>query len=220
MAVCAVLWCCNDEAGWSDDRLDISGGVRQGLAGVEELVTAGRAVISGAEELVHDGGAETSRRRKNVAPIAFNDPWPAPWSMTTTRARPTRIRSCATSRKIRHPDLAVSGNLRGAGFTGHCNRRRVRPADCHRSALPNAGRRARVIALVDADPAAAAAGIDDSFVARIRRDPGFLTAAVWRCSSRRQPSKGCRPQYHSDRLSCWPPNCDPAARSAAPPSPA
>lgn len=68
-----------------------------GLAGVEELASQTRAVIDGAEQLVHDGSALTYPAPVNyVAPIAFNVIPLAAHSLMTAPARPTRIRSCAT----------------------------------------------------------------------------------------------------------------------------
>ena len=68
-----------------------------GLAGVDELATQARAVIDEAEQLVHDGSAlhSRSRRRTSRPSPSTCSRWPALWS-TTTPARPTRIRSCAT----------------------------------------------------------------------------------------------------------------------------
>ncbi len=95
-----------------------------GLAGVDELATQARAVISGGvEELVHDGSAlDYPAPVKYVAPIAFNVV-PLAGSLVDDGSGETdedqKLRN--ESRKILGiPELAVSGTcVRVPVFTGH-----------------------------------------------------------------------------------------------------
>ena len=116
------------------------------------------------------------------------------------------------SRKILGiPDLPVSGTcVRVPVFTGHSlsiNAEFARPISPERAAELLAA--APGVTLVDVPTPLAAAGIDDSLVGRIRRDPGFPTAAVWRCSSPATTSERAPPSTPFRSPSCWPPNCDP-----------
>jgi aspartate-semialdehyde dehydrogenase len=148
-----------------------------GLAGVEELAEQTRAVIDGAEQLVHDGGAlEFPAPNKYVAPIAFNV-IPLAGSLVDDGSGETdedqKLRN--ESRKILEiPDLAVSGTcVRVPVFTGHSlsiNAEFARPLTPQRAREILAG--APGVTLADVPTPLAAAGIDDSLVGRIRQDPG------------------------------------------------
>ena len=148
-----------------------------GLAGVEELATQARAVISSVEDLVHDGGAlDFPAPSKYVAPIAFNV-IPLAGSLVDDGSGETdedqKLRN--ESRKILGiPDLAVSGTcVRVPVFTGHSLSINAEFSD------PISPDRAREILaaapgvrLADVPTPLAAAGADDSLVGRIRQDPG------------------------------------------------
>ncbi len=148
-----------------------------GLAGVEELATQTRAVIDGAEGLVHDGGAlDFPPPAKYAAPIAFNV-IPLAGSLVGDDSGETdedqKLRS--ESRKILGiPDLAVSGTcVRVPVFTGHSlslNVEFAQPISPQQAGEILAG--AAGVTLVDVPTPLAAAGVDDSLVGRIRRDPG------------------------------------------------
>jgi aspartate-semialdehyde dehydrogenase len=148
-----------------------------GLAGVDELATQARAVISRAEELVHDGSAlEYPAPVKYVAPIAFNVV-PLAGSLVDDGSGETdedqKLRN--ESRKILGiPDLAVSGTcVRVPVFTGHSlsiNAEFAQPISPARAAELLAG--AQGVNLVDVPTPLAAAGIDETLVGRIRQDPG------------------------------------------------
>jgi aspartate-semialdehyde dehydrogenase len=148
-----------------------------GLAGVDELATQARAVISRAEELVHDGSAlEYPAPVKYVAPIAFNVV-PLAGSLVDDGSGETdedqKLRN--ESRKILGiPDLAVSGTcVRVPVFTGHSlsiNAEFAQPISPTRAAELLAG--APGVKLVDVPTPLAAAGIDETLVGRIRQDPG------------------------------------------------
>ncbi|OBJ66776.1 aspartate-semialdehyde dehydrogenase [Mycobacterium asiaticum] len=148
-----------------------------GLAGVEELVTQARAVLDGAEGLVHDGRAvEFPAPRKYVAPIAFNVVALA-GSLVHDGSGETdedqKLRS--ESRKILGiPDLLVSGTcVRVPVFTGHSlsiNAEFARPISPERARELLDG--APGVKLVDVPTPLAAAGVDESLVGRIRQDPG------------------------------------------------
>jgi aspartate-semialdehyde dehydrogenase len=148
-----------------------------GLAGVDELASQARAVIADAEQLVHDGAAlDFPRPEKYVAPIAFNV-LPLAGSLVDDGSGETD-----EDQKLRHesrkilgiPDLAVSGTcVRVPVFTGHSlsiNAEFARPLSPERATelLTDAPG----VKLVDVPTPLAAAGIDDSLVGRIRRDPG------------------------------------------------
>jgi aspartate-semialdehyde dehydrogenase len=148
-----------------------------GLAGVEELAEQTRAVIDGAEQLVHDGGAlQFPAPNKYVAPIAFNV-IPLAGSLVDDGSGETdedqKLRN--ESRKILGiPDLAVSGTcVRVPVFTGHSlsiNAEFARPLSPQRAREILAD--APGVRLVDVPTPLAAAGVDDSLVGRIRQDPG------------------------------------------------
>ena len=148
-----------------------------GLAGVSELATQARAVIDGAEELVHDGGAlDFPEPEKYVAPIAFNVVALAGALVDDDSGETDEDQKLRNeSRKILGiPDLAVSGTcVRVPVFTGHSlsiNAEFAQPISPARatellSTAPG-------VTVVDVPTPLAAAGIDDSLVGRIRRDPG------------------------------------------------
>jgi len=148
-----------------------------GVAGVEELAGQARAVIDGVEELVHDGGAlDFPAPNKYVAPIAFNVV-PLAGSLVDDDSGETdedqKLRN--ESRKILGiPDLAVSGTcVRVPVFTGHSlsiNAEFAQPISPERASRLLDG--APGVRLVDVPTPLAAAGVDDSLVGRIRRDPG------------------------------------------------
>src|SRR5246127_2112671 len=178
MAAMPVLKPLHDEAGLT--RLIVSSYQAvsgSGLAGVEELASQARAVIDGAEALVHDGSAlEYPAPVKYVAPIAFNVV-PLAGSLVDDGSGETdedqKLRN--ESRKILGiPDLAVSGTcVRVPVFTGHSlsiNAEFARPMSPERATelladVPG-------VRVGDVPPPLAAAGIDESLVGRIRRDPG------------------------------------------------
>ncbi|WP_328362064.1 aspartate-semialdehyde dehydrogenase [Mycobacterium sp. NBC_00419] len=148
-----------------------------GLAGVEELASQARAVIDGVEELVHDGSAlDFPPPSKYVAPIAFNVV-PLAGALVDDGSGETdedqKLRN--ESRKILGiPDLAVSGTcVRVPVFTGHSlsiNAEFAQPISPERAAELLAD--APGVTLVDVPTPLAAAGVDDTLVGRIRRDPG------------------------------------------------
>jgi aspartate-semialdehyde dehydrogenase len=148
-----------------------------GLAGVDELATQARAVISGVEELVHDGSAlDFPAPVKYVAPIAFNVV-PLAGSLVDDGSGETdedqKLRN--ESRKILGiPDLAVSGTcVRVPVFTGHSlsiNAEFAQPISPARAAELLEG--APGVKLVDVPTPLAAAGVDETLVGRIRQDPG------------------------------------------------
>ena len=178
MAAMPVLKPLHDEAGLvrmiASTYQAVSG---SGLAGVEELATQARAVIDGAERLVHDGGAlDYPPPVKYVAPIAFNVV-PFAGSLVDDGSGETD-----EDQKLRHesrkilglPDLAVSGTcVRVPVFTGHSlsiNVEFAQPISPQRAAEILTG--APGVKLVDVPTPLAAAGIDESLVGRIRQDPG------------------------------------------------
>ena len=148
-----------------------------GLAGVAELADQARAVIDGAEQLVHDGSAlQFPEPKAYVAPIAFNIV-PLAGKLVDDDSGETdedqKLRS--ESRKILGiPDLLVSGTcVRVPVFTGHSlsiNAEFAQPLS------PERAREILAVApgvkLVDVPTPLAAAGVDESLVGRIRRDPG------------------------------------------------
>jgi aspartate-semialdehyde dehydrogenase len=148
-----------------------------GLAGVEELFTQARAVVDDSEKLVHDGGAlDFPPPNKYVAPIAFNVV-PLAGSLVDDDSGETdedqKLRN--ESRKILGiPDLLVSGTcVRVPVYTGHSlsiNAEFAQPISPERAAELLDG--AAGVKLVDVPTPLAAAGVDESLVGRIRRDPG------------------------------------------------
>jgi aspartate-semialdehyde dehydrogenase len=178
MVAMPVLKVLHDEAGLV--RLVVStyqAVSGSGLVGVSELATQARAVIDDAERLVHDGGAvQFPAPRTYVAPIAFNV-LPLAGSLVDDGSGETdedqKLRN--ESRKILDiPELLVSGTcVRVPVFTGHSlsiNAEFARPLSPQRAAELLAD--APGVKLVDVPTPLAAAGIDESLVGRIRRDPG------------------------------------------------
>ncbi|ADU01412.1 aspartate-semialdehyde dehydrogenase [Mycolicibacterium gilvum] len=178
MAAMPVLKPLHDEAGLT--RLIVSSYQAvsgSGLAGVEELATQARAVIDGAEKLVHDGSAlDYPAPNKYVAPIAFNVV-PLAGSLVDDGSGETdedqKLRN--ESRKILGiPELLVSGTcVRVPVFTGHSlsiNAEFSEPISVARATEILGG--APGVTLVDVPTPLAAAGADDSLVGRIRQDPG------------------------------------------------
>ena len=148
-----------------------------GLAGVAELTEQSRAVVDDAEQLVHDGGAlQFPAPKAYVAPIAFNVV-PLAGSLMDDGSGETdedqKLRS-ETRKILVIPDLLVSGTcVRVPVYTGHSlsiNAEFARPLSPERaSELLD---RAPGVKLVDLPTPLAAAGVDESLVGRIRRDPG------------------------------------------------
>ncbi|MFL0283783.1 aspartate-semialdehyde dehydrogenase [Mycobacterium sp. SMC-21] len=178
MAAMPVLKPLHNEAGLT--RLIVSSYQAvsgSGLAGVDELASQARAVIGGAEQLVHDGSAlEFPAPVKYVAPIAFNV-IPLAGSLVDDGSGETdedqKLRN--ESRKILGiPELAVSGTcVRVPVFTGHSlsiNAEFAQPLSVERARELLAD--AAGVSLVDVPTPLAAAGADDSLVGRIRQDPG------------------------------------------------
>src|ERR1700681_2638863 len=178
MAAMPVLKVLHDEAGLvrmiASTYQAVSG---SGLAGVEELFGQARAVIEDSEQLVHDGSAlQFPAPNKYVAPIAFNVV-PLAGSYVDDGSGETdedqKLRN--ESRKILGiPELLVSGTcVRVAVYTGHSlsiNAEFARPLSPARAGELLAG--APGVKMVDVPTPLAAAGVDESLVGRIRRDPG------------------------------------------------
>lgn len=178
MAAMPVLKVLHEEAGLQ--RLVVSSYQAvsgSGIAGVEELSTQARAVVDGAEQLVHDGSAVQFPAPKTyVAPIAFNVV-PLAGSLVDDGSGETD-----EDQKLRHesrkilgiPDLAVSGTcVRVPVFTGHSlsiNAEFARPLSPQRAR--ELLDRAPGVKVVDVPTPLAAAGVDESLVGRIRQDPG------------------------------------------------
>ncbi|MEO6795249.1 MAG: aspartate-semialdehyde dehydrogenase [Mycobacterium sp.] len=178
MAAMPVLKPLHDEAGLT--RLIVStyqAVSGSGLAGVQELAAQVRAVVDGAEQLVHDGAALDFPPPNNyVAPIAFNvvalaGSYVDDGSGETDEDQKLRFES----RKILGiPDLLVSGTcVRVPVFTGHSlsiNAEFARPISPERAT--ELLKVAPGVRLVDVPTPLAAAGADDTLVGRIRVDPG------------------------------------------------
>lgn len=148
-----------------------------GLAGVEELATQVRAVIDGAEKLVHDGSAVNFPKPvKYVAPIAFNVV-PLAGDVVDDGSGETdedqKLRN--ESRKILGlPELLVSGTcVRVPVFTGHSL---AINAEFASALSPEQAReilsKAAGVKVVAVPNPLAAAGGNESLVGRIRQDPG------------------------------------------------
>jgi aspartate-semialdehyde dehydrogenase len=151
-----------------------------GLAGVAELAAQARAVIDDAEQLVHGvfpgSAVQFPEPKAYVAPIAFNVV-PLAGKLVDDDSGETdedqKLRN--ESRKILGiPDLLVSGTcVRVPVFTGHSlsiNAEFAQPLSPQRareilSSAPG-------VKVVDVPTPLAAAGVDESLVGRIRRDPG------------------------------------------------
>ena len=178
MAAMPVLKPLHEEAGLT--RLIVSSYQAvsgSGLAGVEELISQARAVIDGAEQLVHDGSAlEYPAPMKYVAPIAFNVV-PLAGSIVDDESEETdeeqKLRN-ETRKILDVPGLLVSGTcVRVPVFTGHAlsiNAEFAQPLSAARAAELLAA--APGVKLVDVPTPLAAAGADESLVGRIRQDPG------------------------------------------------
>jgi aspartate-semialdehyde dehydrogenase len=148
-----------------------------GVAGVAELAAQTRAVVDDAEQLVYDGSAvEFPVPKTYVAPIAFNVV-PLAGSLVDDGSGETnedqKLRD--ESRKILGiPDLLVSGTcVRVPVFTGHSlsiNAEFAQPLSPERARELLDG--APGVKVVDVPTPLAAAGVDESLVGRIRRDPG------------------------------------------------
>ncbi|OBC15074.1 aspartate-semialdehyde dehydrogenase [Mycobacterium sp. 852013-50091_SCH5140682] len=178
MAAMPVLKVLHEEAGLT--RLVVSSYQAvsgSGLAGVDELASQIRAVVDGAEALVHDGSAVAFPAPvKYVAPIAFNVV-PLAGSLVDDGSGETD-----EDQKLRHesrkilgiPDLLVSGTcVRVPVFTGHSlsiNAEFAQPLSVERAKELLAD--APGVKLVDVPTPLAAAGVDESLVGRIRQDPG------------------------------------------------
>ena len=148
-----------------------------GLAGVAELAEQARAVIDDAEQLVHDGSAlHFPEPKAYVAPIAFNVV-PLAGKLVDDDSGETdedqKLRY--ESRKILGiPELLVSGTcVRVPVFTGHSlsiNAEFAQPLSPQRARELLSD--APGVKVVDVPTPLAAAGVDESLVGRIRRDPG------------------------------------------------
>ncbi|MGA8331039.1 MAG: aspartate-semialdehyde dehydrogenase [Mycobacterium sp.] len=151
-----------------------------GLAGVAELAGQTRAVIDDAEQLVHGvfpgSAVQFPEPKAYVAPIAFNVV-PLAGKLVDDDSGETdedqKLRY--ESRKILGiPDLLVSGTcVRVPVFTGHSlsiNAEFAQPLSPERAREILS--RAPGVKVVDVPTPLAAAGVDDSLVGRIRRDPG------------------------------------------------
>jgi aspartate-semialdehyde dehydrogenase len=178
MAAMPVLKVLHDEAGLvrmiASTYQAVSG---SGLAGVEELYGQARAVVSDSEQLVHDGSAlQFPAPQVYAAPIAFNV-IPLAGALVDDGSGETdedqKLRF--ESRKILGiPELLVSGTcVRVPVYTGHSlsiNAEFAQPLSPERATELLAS--APGVTLVDVPTPLAAAGVDDSLVGRIRRDPG------------------------------------------------
>ncbi|RDH77531.1 aspartate-semialdehyde dehydrogenase [Mycolicibacterium moriokaense] len=178
MAAMPVLKPLHDEAGLvrmiASTYQAVSG---SGIAGVEELFTQASAVVGNSKELVADGGAVNFPSPvKYVAPIAFNVV-PLAGALVDDDSGETdedqKLRN--ESRKILGiPELAVSGTcVRVPVYTGHSlsiNAEFAQPLSPERATEVLAA--AAGVKLVDVPTPLAAAGVDESLVGRIRRDPG------------------------------------------------
>jgi aspartate-semialdehyde dehydrogenase len=148
-----------------------------GVAGVAELAEQTRAVVDGAEQLVHDGSAMVfPTPHTYVAPIAFN--------VVPQAGKPVDDGSGETDedQKLRHesrkilgiPDLLVSGTcVRVPVFTGHSlsiNAEFGQPLSPERALELLEG--APGVKVVEVPTPLAAAGVDESLVGRVRCDPG------------------------------------------------
>ena len=178
MAAMPVLKPLHDEAGLirlvASTYQAVSG---SGLSGVDELDKQMRQVVDRAAELTHDGGAvEFPTPVKYVRPIAFNV-IPLAGSLVDDGSFETdeeqKLRN--ESRKILDiPGLRVSGTcVRVPVFTGHSlslNAEFARPLPVARALELLA--HAPGVSLTDVPTPLQAAGVDPSFVGRVRQDPG------------------------------------------------
>ncbi|MCI3930728.1 aspartate-semialdehyde dehydrogenase [Streptomyces sp. AN091965] len=146
-----------------------------GLAGVEELYGQIEKVGADAPKLAHDGAAvDFPAPDKYVAPIAYNV-LPMAGSVVDDGLNETdeeqKLRH--ESRKILEiPDLKVSGTcVRVPVFTGHSlqvNARFERPISPERAVEILSG--AEGVVVTDVPTPLVAAGRDEAFVGRVRRD--------------------------------------------------
>lgn len=178
MAAMPVLKPLHDEAGLvriiASTYQAVSG---SGIAGVEELFAQASAVVGDSKQLVADGNAlNFPPPVKYVAPIAFNVV-PLAGSLVDDDSGETdedqKLRN--ESRKILGiPELAVSGTcVRVPVYTGHSlsiNAEFSEPLSPERARELLDG--AAGVKVVDVPTPLAAAGVDESLVGRIRRDPG------------------------------------------------
>ncbi|KUI05678.1 aspartate-semialdehyde dehydrogenase [Mycobacterium sp. IS-3022] len=178
MAAMPVLMPLHEEAGLvrmiASTYQAVSG---SGVAGVDELFSQVSAVAADSRDLVADGAAlDFPAPSKYVAPIAFNVV-PLAGSYVDDDSGETdedqKLRN--ESRKILGiPDLAVSGTcVRVPVYTGHSlslNLEFSQPLSVQRAA--ELLESAPGVKVVDVPTPLAAAGVDDSLVGRIRRDPG------------------------------------------------
>jgi aspartate-semialdehyde dehydrogenase len=177
MAAMPVLKPLHDEAGLirmiASTYQAVSG---SGLAGVEELFGQASAVVEASQALVHDGGTmDFPAPNKYVAPIAFNV-IPLAGALVDDGSGETdedqKLRN--ESRKILGiPDLAVSGTcVRVPVYTGHSL---AINAHFDRAITTEQARRilvkAKGVELTDVPTPLKAAGVDPTFVGRIRVDP-------------------------------------------------
>ena len=178
MAPMPVLKVLHDEAGLVRMVVSTYQAVSgSGVAGVAELAGQVRAVVDGAEQLVYDGSAvQFPVPETYVAPIAFNV-IPLAGSLVDDGSGETdedqKLRN--ESRKILGiPELLVSGTcVRVPVLTGHSlsiNAEFSQPLSPGRARELLDG--APGVKLVDVPTPLAAAGMDESLVGRIRRDPG------------------------------------------------
>jgi aspartate-semialdehyde dehydrogenase len=178
MAAMPVLKPLHDEAGLL--RLIVStyqAVSGSGLAGVDELDKQMRQVVDRGPELTHDGSAiEFPAPVKYQRPIAFNVV-PLAGSIVDDGSFETdeeqKLRN--ESRKILGiPSLLVSGTcVRVPVFTGHSlsiNAEFARPLSVERALALLAV--APGVSVTDIPTPLQAAGVDPSFVGRLRQDPG------------------------------------------------
>ena len=178
MAAMAPLKALHDEAQLvrliASTYQAVSGG---GLAGVDELDKQARQVTDRAAELTYDGRAvEFPTPEKFVKPIAFNVlPFAGKYvddgSFETDEEQKLRNEA----RKILAiPDLPVSGTcVRVPVFTGHSlslNAEFARPISVKRALEVLAA--APGVVVSDVPTPLEAAGKDESYVGRVRTDPG------------------------------------------------
>ncbi|MEU4794236.1 aspartate-semialdehyde dehydrogenase [Streptomyces sp. NPDC023327] len=146
-----------------------------GLAGVDELFEQIKKVGEDAPKLTHDGSAvDFPEPDKYVAPIAYNV-LPMAGSIVDDGLNETdeeqKLRN--ESRKILEiPELKVSGTcVRVPVFTGHSlqvNARFARPLSPERATELLS--KAEGVVITDVPTPLVAAGKDDSFVGRVRKD--------------------------------------------------
>ena len=181
MAAMPVLKVLHDEAGLVRIVVSTYQAVSgSGLAGVAELTGQMRAVVDGAEQLVHGifpgSAVQFPAPQTYVAPIAFNVV-PLAGKLVDDGSGETD-----EDQKLRHesrkilgiPELLVSGTcVRVPVLTGHSlsiNAEFAQPLSPQRARDLLDG--APGVKVVDVPTPLAAAGVDESLVGRIRQDPG------------------------------------------------